>query len=287
MAIKTAKELAMAAEAVAKNYKTLYIMGCFGAPMNDKNKARYTKNHSYNKDATRTAMIKAASADTFGFDCVCLIKGLLWGWSGDTSKTYGGAKYASNDVPDIGADAMIKKCSDVSTDFSKIEVGEAVWKSGHIGIYIGNGLAVECTPSWDNCVQITACNCYKTGYNRRVWTKHGKLPYVTYTVEEKVEEKAEEKVEKPATTTSVEATDSAKSFLKTLAGTYKVTAKNGLNVRHGAGVTKKKMVAIPYGTKVQCYGYYSTSLGVNWLKIQFTYKGVKYTGFASSKYLEK
>ena len=184
MAIKTAKELAMAAEAVAKNYKTLYVMGCFGAPLNDKNKARYTTNHSYNKDATRTAMIKAASSDTFGFDCVCLIKGLLWGWSGDTSKTYGGAKYASNNVPDIGADAMIKKCSDVSTDFSKVEVGEAVWCPGHIGIYIGNGLAVECTPSWDNCVQITACNCVKSGYNRRVWTKHGKLPYVTYTVEE-------------------------------------------------------------------------------------------------------
>ena len=29
------------------------------------------------------------------------------------------------------------KEKDVSTDFSKIEVGEAVWLSGHIGIYIG------------------------------------------------------------------------------------------------------------------------------------------------------
>ena len=280
MAIKTAKELAAAAEAVVKNYKTLYVMGCFGAPMNEKNKARYTTNHKYNKDATRTSMIKAASADTFGFDCVCLIKGLLWGWSGDTSKTYGGASYASNNVPDIGADAMIKKCSEVSTDFSKIEVGEAVWCPGHIGIYIGNGLAVECTPSWANCVQITACNCVKPGYNRRVWTKHGKLPYVTYTVEE-------EKVETPVSTPSVKATDSAKAFLRSLAGTYKVTAKNGLNVRHGAGVTKKKMVTIPYGTKVQCYGYYTSVLGTKWLSVQFTYKGVKYTGFASSKYLEK
>ena len=35
-------------------------------------------------------MINAASADTFGFDCVCLIKGLLWGWCGDKSKTYEG-----------------------------------------------------------------------------------------------------------------------------------------------------------------------------------------------------
>lgn len=178
--IKTNTELVAMLKKVATNYKTLYVMGCFGAPMNAANKTRYCSNHSYNQQAARTAMIKAASADTFGFDCVCLIKGLLWGWNGDASKTYGGATYASNGVPDIGADTMITKCSGLSTDFSKIEVGEAVWMSGHIGVYIGDGLVVECTPSWDNKVQITACNCTKSGYNRRNWTKHGKLPYITY-----------------------------------------------------------------------------------------------------------
>lgn len=179
--IKTGKELAAAAEAVAKNYKTLYVMGCFGAPMNAKNKTRYTQNHTYNKQAARTAKIKAASADTFGFDCVCLIKGLLWGWNGDKSRTYGGAAYGVNNVPDIGADRMIKECREVSTDFSKIEIGEAVWMEGHIGIYIGNGLAVESTPKWEDCVQITACNNTRRGYKTRTWTKHGKLPYVSYT----------------------------------------------------------------------------------------------------------
>lgn len=167
---------------VAQNHKTLYVMGCFGAPMTTANKKRYTQNHSYNKQAARTAMINAATSDTFGFDCVCLLKGILWGWNGDSSKTYGGASYAVNGVPDIGADQMITKCSNISTDFSKIEVGEAVWCSGHIGVYIGDGLAVECTPRWENKVQITACNCSKSGYNRRDWTKHGKLPYVEYDV---------------------------------------------------------------------------------------------------------
>ncbi|MDE6149105.1 MAG: glycoside hydrolase family 25 protein [Ruminococcus sp.] len=165
---------------VATNYKTLYVMGCFGAPMNAANKTRYCDNHSYNKQSARTAMIKAATDDTFGFDCVCLIKGILWGWNGDKSKVYGGATYKSNDVPDIGADTMITQCTGVSTNFSNIEVGEAVWMTGHIGVYIGDGLAVECTPAWDNKVQITACNCDKSGYNRRNWTKHGKLPYIKY-----------------------------------------------------------------------------------------------------------
>lgn len=165
---------------IANNYKTLYVMGCFGAPMTEANKTRYCNNHSFNKKADRQKMINAATANTFGFDCVNLIKGILWGWNGDKSKSYGGAQYAVNGVPDISADGMIAKCTNVSTDFSNIEVGEAVWCPGHIGVYIGDGLAVECTPSWKNCVQITACNCTKSGYDRRDWVKHGKMPYITY-----------------------------------------------------------------------------------------------------------
>lgn len=176
----TNKELAAKLIDVAKNYKTLYVMGCFGAPMTAANKKRYTQNHSYNRQPARTAMINAASADTFGFDCVCLIKGLLWGWNGNPNAVYGGASYASNGVPDIGADSMIKVCKEVSTDFSKIEVGEAVWMEGHIGVYVGDSLAVECTPKWANKVQVTACNRNVSGYNRRNWTKHGKLPYIKY-----------------------------------------------------------------------------------------------------------
>lgn len=170
---------------IATKHKTLYVMGCFGAPMTAANKKRYTNNHTYNKQAARTKMINAASADTFGFDCVCLIKGVLWGWNGDTSKVYGGAGYAINGVPDIGADTMITKCSGVSTDFSNIVPGEAVWMPGHIGVYIGDGLAVECTPKWDNKVQITAVANIgtKAGYNPRKWTKHGKLPYIEYVTE--------------------------------------------------------------------------------------------------------
>ena len=176
-------ELASKLKDIARNYKTLYVMGCFGAPMTASNKKRYTTNNEYNRQPARTAMINAASADTFGFDCVCLIKGVLWGWCGNKNAIYGGAKYTSNGVPDIGADQMIKVCKNVTTDFSHIEIGEAVWIEGHIGVYVGDGLAVECTPRWDNKVQITACNRSVSGYNRRNWTKHGKIPYVDYKAE--------------------------------------------------------------------------------------------------------
>ena len=87
-------------------------------------------------------------------------------------------------------------------------------------------------------------------------------------------------------TSSVKATDSARNYLATLAGTYKVTAAL-LNVRHGAGITKKIMVVIPKDTQVKCYGYYTAVSGTNWLYVQFTYKGKQYTGFASSNCLRK
>lgn len=195
-ACKTNIDLANRLRVVATEYKTLYVMGCFGAPMTQKNKDRYCKNHSYNKQEARTAMIRSATEDTFGFDCVCLIKGILWGWKGDVSRTYGGAIYKVNDVPDIGANSMIKVCKELSADFSKIEVGEAVWMEGHIGVYIGDGLAVECTPKWDNKVQITACNQTISGYNRRNWTKHGKLPYIEY-IKEPVKEEIVPDIETP------------------------------------------------------------------------------------------
>lgn len=180
----TAKELVEKAIDIAKNYNTVYMWGVFGAPVTESVIAGKTAQYpSWYTAAKQTAFRKLIGKGYFGFDCVCLIKAILWGWTGDSSKSYGGASYASNGVPDIGADAMIGKCSNVSTTgWDSMEIGEALWCTGHIGLYIGDGLAVECTPAWQNKVQITAVKNIgtKDGYNARKWTKHGKLPYVTY-----------------------------------------------------------------------------------------------------------
>lgn len=176
---------------IAINYKTLYVYACFGAPLYDANKQRYTNNCDYNRQPSRSSKIWAASPDTFGFDCVNLIKGILWGWNGDVNAIYGGAVYASNGVPDTNANGMFWDCCyDQSSDFSNIIPGEFVWMEGHIGVYIGDGYVVECTPIWNDGVQITYLGNwggYREGYSTRTWTSHGKCNFIDYSEEHKPE----------------------------------------------------------------------------------------------------
>lgn len=283
----TSQELVARVLDIARHYKTLYVRGCFGTPLTKANKERYIAHHSYNRKKTRAAKIRAASEDTFGFDCVCLIKGVLWGWTGDRSKSYGGARYAVNGVPDIDADTMIRKCPDASASgWAKIEPGEVVWCSGHIGVYIGDGLAVECSPAWANGVQVTAVGNIgrKSGYNTRSWQKHGHLPYVSYG---KTATVTQEPVKQETAQKDVRAKGVAAAYDKSIAGTYRVQAAAGLNARDEASLSGKVLVTIPNGTEVRCYGYYSAVGGRKWLYVVFDHRGVTYRAFCAGEYLRK
>lgn len=168
---------------IANNYKTVYMWGVFGSPVTESVIAGKVKQYPDFYTAARQAQLRALiGKGYFAFDCVCLIKGIMWGWSGDASKSYGGAAYNTNGVQDVNADYMVSKCTGLSTDFSKIVPGEAVGMPGHIGVYIGGGKVVECTPIWKSGVQISACwNIGKiAGMNGRKWTRHGKLPFIEY-----------------------------------------------------------------------------------------------------------
>lgn len=167
---------------VADNYNTVYANGMFGQPITESIISQKARQLPKWYTAERVRHLRSLiGKNFFGFDCVCLIKAILWGWFGDRSKTNGGAAYNSNNVPDINADQMINVCKDVSTDFKNIVPGEAVWIKGHIGIYIGDGKVIECTPKWSNKVQYSnLANLGYTSGNSRTWTKHGKLPYIEY-----------------------------------------------------------------------------------------------------------
>ncbi len=176
---------------IANNRKTAYMLGPWGWPATAKMIQRATTQGSNAK--TNRQWLPQANAikdKGFLFDCVGLIKGVLWGWDGDLSRTYGGAGYACNGVPDYDAKKMIDCCRDVSTDFSNIVPAEAVWMDGHIGVYVGSGVVVEATPKWRGGVQrSTLANTAGTKTRpgtagARTWTKHGKLPWVDYAAQE-------------------------------------------------------------------------------------------------------
>ena len=171
---------------VARNFKTIYMYACYGWQVTSDTiavKAKQNLNGWYTQ--AHIAGLKEVANEhppVWGFDCVNTTKGLLWGWTGDADKKYGGAVHGAHGVPDYNANNFFKLCKDQSADFSKIEIGEGLWMDGHWGLYVGDGKAVECTGRWDNGVQITSVWNLgkKPGFNGRYWTKHGKLPWVDY-----------------------------------------------------------------------------------------------------------
>lgn len=184
--VMTSKAFASKAREIATKYLTSYMLGPWGWPANDEKITRATTNGSNAETNKQWLSYAYAIKDKgFLFDCVGLIKGIIWGWCGDLTRAYGGAGYETNGLKDIDAGAMIKICDDVSTDFSAIVPGEAVYMPGHIGIYVGGGVVSESTPRWNWGVQLSTCsNVSKTKVSgtvgARTWTSHGKLPWIDY-----------------------------------------------------------------------------------------------------------
>lgn len=173
MTLMTSKDLVSKAKEIVK-LPTQYLVGGFGCRLG---KDWYDTTYSWNK--ANASLLKTKSNTnpiTFGFDCVCLIKGILWGFCGDANKTYGGAVYDKSTDYSVGQ--MMNTCSDISTDFTKIDEGEFLFLGkSHIGIYIGNGEVIESTPAWKCCVQRTLLPSRNTtNYEKlpvRNWDSHG------------------------------------------------------------------------------------------------------------------
>ena len=101
-------------------------------------------------------------------DCVGLIKG--YGWLSTDTMTI---DYGTHGMPDIGANEMFYN----ATRRGGIETmpdtpGLAVWKSGHIGVYIGNGEVVEAMG--------TKYGVVKTQLEGRGWTHWLEVPGIEY-----------------------------------------------------------------------------------------------------------
>lgn len=90
-----------------------------------------------------------------------------------------------------------------------------------------------------------------------------------------------DKAAKPVTSEPASTTvDYARSFDKTKAGTYTVSANGGLHLRTGASTGRTSLEIMPNGSKVKCYGYYTG----DWL---YVVAASGKTGFCHGGYLKK
>ena len=122
-------------------------------------------------------------------DCSNLMKALFNGRD-ITDKTKDKFEQYTGNTGDVNADGLINKCSDLSSDFSKLKKHEPrlIHMKGHIGAFIGKEVVtdhgicnvVECTAAWNRGIQFSYVDSKgnrlygKNGTKKAAWTKHGK-----------------------------------------------------------------------------------------------------------------
>ena len=101
-------------------------------------------------------------------DCIGLIKGYSW-----YDPESGNINYGSNGMPDVSADQIYAQAAEKGSMVTMPEIpGILVHAPGHIGIYIGNGYAIEAMG--------TRYGVVKTAVASRNWTGWCKNPYINY-----------------------------------------------------------------------------------------------------------
>ena len=139
-----------------------------------------TKQYPSHYGSSRTATYKKHIAKKLiSMDCVGMIKGFFWTDGGKgvveaigNDKTFA-SKYGGNGCPDKSADGMLRWCKSQGCKNGKISTlpdvpGVLVFSPGHVGVYVGNGYAVE--------ARGFAYGVVKTKVANRKWTDWAYLP---------------------------------------------------------------------------------------------------------------
>ena len=158
-----------------------YVWGTYGQVLDDALFAakleQYPTHVGNYEDFIRSNWLGGRTAD-----CIGLIKGYSW-----YDPATGHINYATNGMPDINADYMASSVAEKGSIDTIPEIpGLAVWRSGHIGIYIGNGKVVE--------AKATRIGVVETNLSDGTWTHWIKIPYINY-IEETTEPEEPEPIE--------------------------------------------------------------------------------------------
>lgn len=158
--------------AFAKNVQKLptkYMWGTYGNKITESLISAKKKQYPNNYSSSRVNALKTKIGSTYGCDCSGLIKWFLM--------TNGGKSYTPKyrSAYDLGTTGLYNKAPEKGKINTLPEIpGLAVYKKGHVGIYIGNGKVIECTlSSRGDGVVYSDLKDYG-------WTHWLKIPNITY-----------------------------------------------------------------------------------------------------------
>lgn len=218
---------------------------------------QYPSHYGSNRTATYKKHIAARKVC---MDCIGLIKGFFWtnGGQGVVEYTQGGDaftnKYGSNGCPDKSANGMLTWLKSKGCKNGKIATlpdvpGILLFKSGHVGIYVGGGYAVQ--------AQGFAYGVVKTQVSKRPWTEWAYLPSSMLDYD------------------STDVTAPSEPDTYTIGGTNEETIYNflkqvmGFNTAGACGILAN--IYRESGFRTDCYGDSETSYGIcQWHKGRFT-----------------
>ena len=169
-----------------------YVWGTYGLVLTEARfnakLEQYPDDISEHEDFIRENWIGKRTADCVGF-----IKGYCW-LNPNTHEI----SYGTNDCPDVGADGMYNAAEEKGSIDTIPEIpGLAVWKEGHIGIYIGNGETIEAMG--------TRYGVVRRNLSDGTWTDWLKIPYITYV----------EETEEPSPTDTTDTTETTEPQTET------------------------------------------------------------------------
>lgn len=130
----------------------------------------------------------------FSFDCVNLDKAILNGWQPNKTVGYFIKGSQLNRTGDCTEWGLLSQC-EYSTNFTKMNCVAVLYKSGHIGNYLGKEVTIngkiynviECTTAWGGGVLYSYVDSkgkrynHKNGTQKGTWTHWGKMTkWLTY-----------------------------------------------------------------------------------------------------------